>query len=231
MPERTVYTLTPAGEEGLRRLVAEGLASQDPVRFDYNVPLAYLDVLPLPEVLGHLQKRRDLVTQLRRQLEEDWEALGAKVGPGYRALIWHDLDFYRTEERWLGWLIEDLAQNEGMGSHGRGTAQREINENYVKEVGGMEIGVQRKPTRVRLVKAGAVFSILVGVSILGMWVVLLSTGQVSETKTGPTAISFHLVSEFLTTVTLIIGGLGTLTHREWGSARTCFRWGCCSTPP
>ena len=62
----------------------------------------------------------------------------------------------------------------------------------------------------------AIYPIIIGLSMIGMWTVLLSTGQVLETETDRIEISYHLVSEFLTAFLLIIGGYGLYKERSWG---------------
>jgi len=62
----------------------------------------------------------------------------------------------------------------------------------------------------------AVYPIIIGLLMVGMWTVLLSTGEVLETETDRIEISYHLVSEFMTAVLLIIGGYGFYNERRWG---------------
>ena len=64
----------------------------------------------------------------------------------------------------------------------------------------------------------AVYSVLVGFMMIGMWVFLLSTSQVPEACERPKKLSFHLIAEFSTAVLLIISGTGLLLGSEW--ART-----------
>jgi DNA-binding PadR family transcriptional regulator len=132
MPQRTVYTMTPAGEEALRRLVAEGLASDGYVRFDYGVPLVYLDLLPPAVVIELLERRktvaRDMVERMesRRDFALQLFHRGAdtpnphhdpRLGP--LANISHTLEFYRMEERWLDWLLDLLrAKTQGDAENG-----------------------------------------------------------------------------------------------------------------
>jgi len=54
--------------------------------------------------------------------------------------------------------------------------------------------------------------------MLGMWFLLLIKREVPDLKTKPTQIFFHLVAEFLTAVTLIIGGIGFIMNQPWGMA-------------
>lgn len=65
-------------------------------------------------------------------------------------------------------------------------------------------------------KAASIFSIFCGVSMLVVWGLLLSTGQIVELQTEPFGTTFLLVAEFLTAIALLIGGFGLLTDRNWG---------------
>jgi hypothetical protein len=64
-------------------------------------------------------------------------------------------------------------------------------------------------------KAAAIFSILCGIAMMIVWAVLLSTGQVPELKTTPLEAGFLLGAEYLTAVSLILGGFGILARRIW----------------
>jgi hypothetical protein len=65
-------------------------------------------------------------------------------------------------------------------------------------------------------KIAAIYSIFIGVAMIGMWSALLGTDQVPEIHTEPIKISFHLIVEFLTAFALLIGGFGLFTNRKWG---------------
>jgi hypothetical protein len=68
----------------------------------------------------------------------------------------------------------------------------------------------------KLRKTAAVFAIIIGIAMFGVWIKDLSTGQVSELSTEPIAIIFTIVAESLTAVTLIIGGIGLIKKQIWG---------------
>jgi len=51
-----------------------------------------------------------------------------------------------------------------------------------------------------------------------MWLLLLVKREVPELNTKPTQIFFHLVAEFLTSLILIIGGIGLIMNQSWGVA-------------
>lgn len=53
-----------------------------------------------------------------------------------------------------------------------------------------------------LKKMGTWYMILIGFSILGLWAMLLSTGQMPELTTQPAYAAFHLITEALTGILL-----------------------------
>ena len=67
-----------------------------------------------------------------------------------------------------------------------------------------------------MIKAAAIFSILMGASLLATWVVLFAVGQVPELYTSPFKTTLLLVAEALTGLGLIVGGYGLLTRQVWG---------------
>lgn len=68
----------------------------------------------------------------------------------------------------------------------------------------------------KLRRTAAIYAIVVGFTMIGMWIMLLATGQVPELSTTPIEITFLLVVEFLTAIMLLIGGFGLITNRNWG---------------
>ncbi len=56
-------------------------------------------------------------------------------------------------------------------------------------------------------KIYASFAFLVGISMIGLWTMLLITNQVPELVTDPFSIAFHLIAEFIAALFLIIGGI------------------------
>ena len=65
-------------------------------------------------------------------------------------------------------------------------------------------------------KTASIFSLFCGISMLAVWGILLSTGQVVELQTEPFGTLFLLGAEFLTALSLLTGGVGLLTDRNWG---------------
>ena len=64
-------------------------------------------------------------------------------------------------------------------------------------------------------KMRPVYSIFVGISMIGLWGMLFITGQIEELTTKPIDISFHLINELTTAIALIVGGYGLLRNRSW----------------
>lgn len=62
----------------------------------------------------------------------------------------------------------------------------------------------------RLNKVKAIYSILMGLSIISLWSMLFITQQIPELETELFDISFHIFSELLLAITLIIGGINLL---------------------
>lgn len=64
----------------------------------------------------------------------------------------------------------------------------------------------------------AIYTILVGFAMIGMWTMLLATNQMPELHEKPKEATFHLIAEISTAVLLVISGIGLLLGSEW--ART-----------
>jgi len=64
----------------------------------------------------------------------------------------------------------------------------------------------------------SIYIIIIGIAMLSMWIFLLGKREVPELTTKPTQIYFHLVAELLTSIVLIIGGIGLIMNQSWGVA-------------
>jgi hypothetical protein len=65
-------------------------------------------------------------------------------------------------------------------------------------------------------KIAAIYAIIIGIAIIGMWIAFILSDQVPEITTEPIRITYHLIAEFLTAILLISGGLGLYASRSWG---------------
>jgi hypothetical protein len=76
-----------------------------------------------------------------------------------------------------------------------------------------------------MLKVTAIYSILMGILLIGTWLVLFALGQVPELWTQPLDTGFLLLAEFLTGIGLIVGGYGVLAVRQWGFILVLFALG------
>lgn len=74
-------------------------------------------------------------------------------------------------------------------------------------------------------RLASVYSIIVGVSMIGLWIMLLSTGQVPELATEPNRITAHILAEVVTAILLLVSGFGLLTERVWAMKMFLFSQG------
>ncbi len=68
----------------------------------------------------------------------------------------------------------------------------------------------------KLGQLAAIYSMFIGVCMLGMWAVFVSMGQVPELVTSPIQVSLHIIGEAATAVALLIGGYGVWARKKWG---------------
>ena len=68
-------------------------------------------------------------------------------------------------------------------------------------------------------KTASVYAIIVGLGMIGIWTLLLITGQDPqlqyELQTIPVSISMAIVSDFLTAGVLLVAGIGLIRNRNW----------------
>ncbi len=69
-PPRRIYQVTPQGEQAFQRLLRETLPVYRPTYFEGDLPLAYLDELPLEEARALLAKRRAQLLQAHEKLQQ-----------------------------------------------------------------------------------------------------------------------------------------------------------------
>ena len=61
----------------------------------------------------------------------------------------------------------------------------------------------------------SIFTILVGLGMIAQWSASYFKNQITELKTEPIRIGFHLAAEMTTAVLLIVAGVGLLTRVGW----------------
>ncbi|MFS0726981.1 PadR family transcriptional regulator [Paenibacillus sp. 1P07SE] len=108
MPSQKVYTLTTAGKDKLEAMVYEGLASQELVKFDYSIPIAFIELLPPDEALIQVKKRYDWVAHFLEKIPSTGDARDRPETLGKRANLRLLGAHYRMEMEWLDWLASEL---------------------------------------------------------------------------------------------------------------------------
>lgn len=77
----------------------------------------------------------------------------------------------------------------------------------------------------RIVKWAALYCILIGISMIGVWTMLYLNNEIPELATTPIAIGMHITAEIVTGVLLIVGGLGLILQKTWGFQMYMFSMG------
>lgn len=108
MPERNVYSLTDAGRTALQEMILAGLKSESPIYFDYGVAVTYIDMLPRDQVIGALENRLHMISDLRSYMEKHMEDVKKQVTLGAYAVMRHRHMLYHLEEDWLKWLLNEV---------------------------------------------------------------------------------------------------------------------------
>ncbi len=62
----------------------------------------------------------------------------------------------------------------------------------------------------------SIFSICVGIGMIGQWIMFYLRDQIPELDTEPMRIKFHLAAELITAVVLILGGTALIANTSWG---------------
>jgi len=68
---------------------------------------------------------------------------------------------------------------------------------------------------IHLRKLSAIYAIIIGLIMMGMWSVFVFTNQIPELNTGSIEIIYHLIAEFLTAILLIVSGIGLVKRKNW----------------
>lgn len=74
-------------------------------------------------------------------------------------------------------------------------------------------------------RVAGIYAVAVGLGMVGLWTMLLVTGQVPELESEPWSIGLHLAAEFLTAMALLVGGYGLLQQRRWARGTYLFAAG------
>ena len=64
-------------------------------------------------------------------------------------------------------------------------------------------------------KTIAIYSIIVGIAMFGIWIIQLMTDQAPELQTAPIEIAMAITADWLTAIMLLAAGAGLLSRRMW----------------
>ncbi len=102
-PVRTVYKITPNGEQHFQALLRENLKSHTPTQFTDIVGLAFLDAIPNEEAIPLLKQRQQYL------VDELTKAEAAPLHPGsFQYIISHQIAHLSAEISWLESVIAAL---------------------------------------------------------------------------------------------------------------------------
>ncbi|MCJ7625723.1 MAG: hypothetical protein MUO76_19705, partial [Anaerolineaceae bacterium] len=80
----------------------------------------------------------------------------------------------------------------------------------------------------KMQKTAAVYSIAVAIGMSVYWLMTLASGNMPELEPAPVQAAIHIVAEFMTVLSLIIGGYGLFSRRGWGPLIHIFSLGMVS---
>jgi DNA-binding PadR family transcriptional regulator len=104
-PTRRVYAITPAGETAFQEMLRDSLSTYAPTASNNTISIAFIEALPPEEATALLEKRRNLIAEMRNSLSLDDMHPG---GLGY--LILHQIRHMNTELDWLDEVIQKYGE-------------------------------------------------------------------------------------------------------------------------
>jgi hypothetical protein len=66
-----------------------------------------------------------------------------------------------------------------------------------------------------LITVSGIYAIIIGIGIIGLWIMLYRTKQIPELKTEPIAIKFHLIAEMIMGLLCLVSGILLLLGVSW----------------
>ncbi|TXT55318.1 MAG: conserved membrane protein of unknown function [Candidatus Thorarchaeota archaeon] len=67
-----------------------------------------------------------------------------------------------------------------------------------------------------LKRIASLYAGFVGLSIIGLWIILMSTNQIPELQTEFYRVITHIFAEIITAVLLLVSSIGLALDRKWG---------------
>ncbi len=108
LPEKRVYAITTMGEERLRDMVYSICASQEPLRFDTSIGLAFIAHLDASEAREALETRVDYLKRQVKHLLKEGDILKGLTDDIFMDILNHEISAYREEVRWLSRIISRI---------------------------------------------------------------------------------------------------------------------------
>lgn len=119
--ERSVYHLTDQGRKQFFAGMEATLASEEPVRFEYDLGIFLLNKLPQTQALTLLEKRLDFLQRQSGMLDQTLEqGRTAGMQPLQIAILEHSAACARMETEWLSNIIRQLHGDESSMEEYRG---------------------------------------------------------------------------------------------------------------
>lgn len=100
-PEKRVYAITSEGEDRLKDQVYALCASQEPLRFEASVGMAFIDHLSGDEAQEALEKRRHYLEVQAKRLDDELEIVEDLANEMYIDMLRHEIEGYKKEIRWI----------------------------------------------------------------------------------------------------------------------------------
>jgi DNA-binding PadR family transcriptional regulator len=104
-PEKHVYAVTQAGEERLRDMVYALCSAREPLRFESNAALPFLQYLEKEDAIDALENRLHYIEGQGRRLKNEADMLEGLRDDIFLEVLKHEEEVYRQEVRFLKRLI------------------------------------------------------------------------------------------------------------------------------
>jgi DNA-binding PadR family transcriptional regulator len=118
--EKSVYHVTELGRERFFAGMEKSLASEEPVRLEYDLNIFLLNRLPQSRALELLERRWEFLSRRLETLEEALENERLSGEPLRVAILEHSVASTSVERQWLGGIIQHLQGDTAAGEEYRG---------------------------------------------------------------------------------------------------------------
>ena len=77
----------------------------------------------------------------------------------------------------------------------------------------------------KLRRTSAIFALVVGAGMLGIWILQVMTGQAREAQTTPVELALAIAADWSTAIVLLVTGAGLLKSKQWAYKTYLFALG------